>query len=155
MNEGCPIAATNVNHICREVIDGQQRLTTIRIWAKALLDHSKINGETLNYKLTPFYLQSPNDLEFEKIDDGEAVFLSNNNISRVYSYFRFILWLGSTPMSTDLLFGLPPKVAEEFVATKKEGSAWKGSDPSLVDRLTCPRDVSPHETAQCCFRLTL
>ena len=25
----------------------------------------------------------------------------------------------------------------------------------LVDRLTCPRDVSPHETAQCCFRLTL
>ena len=90
---------------------------------------------------------------------NDFVMIGNKNAITYKEIFPLIrenkMWLGSTPMSTDLLFGLPPKVAEEFVATKKEGSAWKGSDPSLVDRLTCPRDVSPHETAQCCFRLTL
>ena len=133
MNEGCPLAATNVNHICREVIDGQQRLTTIRIWVKALIDHSRVNGETLNYKLTPFYLQSPNDLEFEnidKIDTGEAVFLSNNNISRVYSYFRFILWLGQDALLAADAVAYPSKKRRRDETRIEQWERFIASEPT-------------------------
>lgn len=82
------------NHICREIIDGQQRLTTIQIWLKALLDHARTIGETFNYELTPFYLQSPNNTEFERLSDGESAFSERNKIAIVYSYFRYVLWSG-------------------------------------------------------------
>jgi hypothetical protein len=84
----------DLNHICREIIDGQQRLTTIRLWLKALLDHARLNGIEIKYGLTPFYLQSPNDAQFQAIIDGKDVAQNDDNISRVYTYFRYILWLG-------------------------------------------------------------
>ena len=129
MGQGCELGK-NVNHICREVIDGQQRLTTIRIWIKALLDHSEQIGQSLNYKLTPFHLQSPNDLEFERIDDGENVFLANNNISQVYSYFRFILWLGQDALLT------PDAVAYPSKKRRKDETRLENWDRFLTSQST-------------------
>jgi hypothetical protein len=128
-SEGC-ILSKSVNHICREVIDGQQRLTTIRIWIKALLDHSAMIGKTLDYKLTPFYLQSPNDSEFEKIDDGENVFLSNNNISQVYSYFRFILWLGQDALLTADAVSYPNKKRKRGETRIEQWERFVASQPN-------------------------
>ena len=93
-NEKCPIGKTDMNHNCRELIDGQQRLTTIRLWLKALLDHSSDLGVELNYKLTDFYLQSPNDKQFENIVETRDVSKDTDLLSKAYSYFRYILWLG-------------------------------------------------------------
>ena len=92
--EKCPIGKVDYNHNCRELIDGQQRLTTIRLWLKALLDHSSDLGDEINYKLTDFYLQSPNDKQFANILETMDVSKETDLLSKAYSYFRYILWLG-------------------------------------------------------------
>jgi hypothetical protein len=90
----CAIGRTNINHTCREIVDGQQRLTTIRLWTKALIDHSAACNSPLEYELTPFFPQSPNDLQFECIENGVDVSRRDDPISLVYTYFRYVLWLG-------------------------------------------------------------
>lgn len=44
------------------------------------------------------------------------------------------MWLGSTPMSVDLMFGIPESIAQEMVETKKEGSAWRVVDGVVLGR---------------------
>ena len=44
------------------------------------------------------------------------------------------MWLGSTPMSVDLMFGVPENTARELVANKKEGSAWRRVDGVVLGR---------------------
>jgi hypothetical protein len=93
-DERCPIGRENYDHNCRELIDGQQRLTTIRLWIKALLDHSADLGNPINYNLTPFYLQSPNDKQFQQVVESGDVSSDRDPLSKAYSYFRYLLWLG-------------------------------------------------------------
>ena len=73
-------------------------------------------------------------LETEK----QFVIIGNKNAITYKEVFPLIkenkMWLGSTPMSKDLLFGLPLPMAEELVATKKEGSAWKLVDGTVFGR---------------------
>lgn len=45
------------------------------------------------------------------------------------------LWLGITPRGQDMLFDVPEDYAEELVATKKEGSAYKIVDGNIKGRL--------------------
>ena len=91
----CDVGKTVPGHKCLELIDGQQRLTTIRIWLLALLHHGEANGVTSLYKLNTVYLQSPNDKEFQYLEEKrEGVFGRRDNISLVYCYFRYLLWLG-------------------------------------------------------------
>lgn len=46
------------------------------------------------------------------------------------------MWLGSTPMSTDMLFRLPPNTADELVAGGREGSAWRRVNGEVLGRST-------------------
>lgn len=61
--------------------------------------------------------------------DKKFAIIGNKNAITYKEVFPLIrdnkLWLGSTPMSVDLMFGVPENVAEELVKTKKEGSGWK------------------------------
>ena len=45
------------------------------------------------------------------------------------------LWLGLTPRGKDMLFDVPEDYANELVATKKEGSAYKVEDGVVKGRL--------------------
>jgi len=91
----CEIGISDHSHECVELIDGQQRLTTIRLWIIALLHHGEANGIRSNTKLNVLRLQSPNDIEYQRVlDEREAVFQYSDNISQVYIYFRYMLWLG-------------------------------------------------------------
>lgn len=96
--EKCAVGSENGQHSCREIIDGQQRLTTIRLWTLALLHHAEFQGQELNYQLTDIWLQTPNDRQLKAITDGEDVFSRTDSISKVYSYFRFLLWLGENAL---------------------------------------------------------
>lgn len=46
------------------------------------------------------------------------------------------LWLGSTSMSKDMLFGVPENIAREFVASGKEGSSWRRVNGQVMGRST-------------------
>ncbi len=69
------------------------------------------------------------------------VIIGNKNAITYKEIFRLIkegrLWVGNTPMSKDMLFDVPQDYAEELVATKKEGSAYK-----IVDGLVKGRSQS-------------
>lgn len=57
------------------------------------------------------------------------VLIGNKNAITYKEIFRLIkenkMWVGNTPMSTDMLFDVPEDFAKELVATKKEGSGYK------------------------------
>jgi hypothetical protein len=44
------------------------------------------------------------------------------------------MWLGSTPMSIDLLFRVPENIATELEANGREGSAWRRVDGVVLGR---------------------
>lgn len=70
--------------------------------------------------------------------DKRFVIIGNKNAITYKEVFPLIkenkMWLGGTSMSKDLLFGLPRPLAEELVANKKEGSAWKRVDGVVLGR---------------------
>ena len=73
-------------------------------------------------------------MEYEK----KFVIIGNKNAITYKEIFRLIkedsLWVGNTPMSKDMLFDVPQDYADELVATKKEGSAYKRVDGVVKGR---------------------
>ena len=61
--------------------------------------------------------------------DKEFLILGSKNVITYKEVFPFIkdgrVWVGHTPMSKNLLFDIPPEVADDLVATKKEGSGYR------------------------------
>ena len=70
--------------------------------------------------------------------DKKFVIIGNKNAITYKEIFPLIkdnkLWVGNTPMSKDMLFDVPLDYAEELVATKKEGSAYKVVDGTVKGR---------------------
>lgn len=66
------------------------------------------------------------------------VIIGNKNAITYKEIFKLIkenkMWVGNTPMSTDLLFDVPDKFAKELVANKKEGSGYKIIDGVVKGR---------------------
>ncbi len=62
-------------------------------------------------------------------NDKKFVIIGNKNAITYKEIFSLIkenkMWVGHTPMSTDMLFDVPKEYAKELVATKKEGSGYK------------------------------
>ncbi len=61
--------------------------------------------------------------------DKKFVIIGNKNAIIYKEIFSLIkenkMWVGHTPMSTDMLFDVPEEYAKILVATKKEGSGYK------------------------------
>ena len=61
--------------------------------------------------------------------DKKFLIIGNKNAITYKEVFSLIrnnrLWVGCTPMSADLLFDVPAVYAQELLANKKEGSAYK------------------------------
>jgi len=59
----------------------------------------------------------------------QFIIIGNKNAITYKEIFRWIkenkMWVGNTPMSTDMLFDVPEDFAKELVATKKQGSGYK------------------------------
>jgi len=70
--------------------------------------------------------------------DKKFVIIGNKNAITYKEIFRLIkenkLWVGHTPMGTDMLFDLPQDVADELVKSKREGSGYKVVDGSVKGR---------------------
>ena len=105
----CPLGDDDMNHHCREVIDGQQRLTTIQLWIRALLEHSKALGSPINYSEPNIWLQVPNDSQYERVLSGEDVFDEREPLFEVYTYFKFLLWLGQDALLSPEVLPFPER----------------------------------------------
>lgn len=61
--------------------------------------------------------------------DKKFVIIGNKNAITYKEIFKLIkenkLWIGNTPMGTDLLFDIPKNYAQELTSNKKEGSSYK------------------------------
>lgn len=70
--------------------------------------------------------------------DVKFSIIGNKNAITYKEVFPLIkdnkMWLGSTPMSLDLLFGVPDHIADSLVSEGKEGSAWRRVDGRVLGR---------------------
>lgn len=61
--------------------------------------------------------------------DKKFVIIGNKNAITYKEIFKLIkenkIWIGFTPMSTDLLFDVPADFSQKLIANKKEGSGYK------------------------------
>lgn len=68
------------------------------------------------------------------------VLICNKNCVSYKEVFPYIkdnlIWVGSTPMSQDLLFEVPKSIEDEFVKNGKEGSNYKVVDGKVFGRST-------------------
>jgi len=68
------------------------------------------------------------------------VIIGNKNAITYKEVFPLIkddqLWLGSTPMSYDMMFRVPESVEKELVESGKEGSKWRRVDGEVLARST-------------------
>ena len=73
-------------------------------------------------------------IEYEK----KFLIIGNKNAITYKEIFKLIkenkMWIGSMPMSNDLLFRLPKEASEELVNTKKQGSAYRIVNGEVLGR---------------------
>jgi uncharacterized protein with ParB-like and HNH nuclease domain len=101
----CAKAKSPLLHKHIDIIDGQQRLLTLRIWLQAVLDHSKDLGQDLDVSFTNVYCQETDlenwDLVMQKkwIQKYKNFKSDQSGLLHAYTYFRWILWLGQEAMT--------------------------------------------------------
>ncbi len=70
--------------------------------------------------------------------EKQFLIIGNKNAITYKEIFPLIrdgkLWVGNIPMSRDLLFDVPQDYADELIATRKEGSAYKIVDGTVKGR---------------------
>ena len=90
-------------HKYMEIIDGQQRIVTLRIWIQALLDHAQDNGIEIAQSRLEFaelIPQETDEAELSQVLEGSwrnkwrNYQGSESGILHAYTYFRWVLWLG-------------------------------------------------------------
>jgi hypothetical protein len=151
-NEKCVIGKKKMNHRCYELIDGQQRFTTIRLWFLALQHHAFDLGQELDLDLNALYLQSPNDVEFQEIVDRKPeVFLRRNNLSEVYVYFRYLIWLGTDSLLSPEHFKLPNLNLKGDTQQEKWHN-WLSRPAQVEDGLARSETPNLHDYAQATLR---
>jgi len=110
-------------HRYRDVIDGQQRLVTLRLWLQAILDHARENNITLDERsgieFAEIVCQETDKLEMQTILEGNwrsewKKYKSNTSgLLHCYTYFRWVLWLGSAALLASEPEVLPDPLTSE------------------------------------------
>jgi hypothetical protein len=101
----CELGQVEYNHTCVELIDGQQRFTTLRLWLLAVEHFAESLGTPMSIKLANLRLQNPNDVQLQKIMKRKLEVASDKNeLAQIYTYFRYLLWLGQESLlSADVI----------------------------------------------------
>ncbi len=90
-------------HKYMEVIDGQQRIVTLRVWLQALLDHATDNEIVLSesrFEFTELIPQETDKVQLAHVLEGawrekwKKYGLGESGLLHAYTYFRWVLWLG-------------------------------------------------------------
>jgi hypothetical protein len=115
----CSKAASQILHRHIDVIDGQQRLLTLRIWLQAIIDHSKDTGTDLDTTFTNVYCQETDLDDWDLVTKNKWIKKYRNysgkesGLLHAYTYFRWILWLGQNSMTEQEPEELPKLVRNQ------------------------------------------
>lgn len=110
------------------VLDGQQRLITLRLWLAAL-EHSSQPSEAFSVGAT-FKVSIADEEVFNDIVAGDwakhiavsGLNAKSHPVLRAYSYFRYVLWLGDAALQSDDPIQLPNI---SFAQASKMGSPFE------------------------------
>jgi uncharacterized protein with ParB-like and HNH nuclease domain len=96
----CEKAKSAIVHKHIDIIDGQQRLLTLRVWLQAIIDHNKDLGSQIDINFTNVYCQETDLEDWEAVLSGKWISKYRNykveesGLLNAYTYFRWVLWLG-------------------------------------------------------------
>ena len=100
----CEKAKSAIVHKHVDIIDGQQRLLTLRIWLQAIIDHKKDLGSQIEISFTNVNCQETDLEDWEAVLSGKWISKyryyrpEESGLLHAYTYFRWILWLGEDSM---------------------------------------------------------
>lgn len=155
-----------------EVIDGQQRITTLLLLLTAIMDHSneqaKKRGPT--FKKHPLYfiydrfkeeftehkileLQSSDGKELDDVMAGKWRKKYNqpnkSAVLEAYTYFRYCLWVGSKSFEAIDEYVLPEAKTQKDKALPTVEALWtklgEANDPKIVPSPLSPKDCAKLE----------
>ena len=129
-------AQTNVyNHKNIDIIDGQQRLVTLRIWLQAILDHAQDNQipplDRTQFKFAELVCQEYDKIELKEILEGrwrrhyKNYRANSSGLLNCYTYFRWILWLGEDALLPSEPDRLPKKSTRDEELSVSVEEIWE------------------------------
>lgn len=133
------------NHKYIDVIDGQQRIVTLRLWLQAIIDHAKENNIPLKaegeIKFAELICQEADKQELEFILNGQwrqkwkTYKVNSTGLLHCYTYFRWVLWLGESALLPSEPDRLPRKLTNENDLALPLENQWQKELESRLRRL--------------------
>jgi hypothetical protein len=141
----CSSYSEGGTHFCWELIDGQQRLITIRLLLQALKDHLDEfgpDGDKPKIDLNAFYAQSLDQRSLNEVQSGKwrqrkdlPIKPSNTKgVLTAYLYFRWLLWLGEDAILSDEPLKFPSTSRKEIHKNLDIWAKWELALRELKDR---------------------
>jgi len=133
-NDPCPLYRVGGSHQCWEVIDGQQRIVTLRLFLKALQDHHHEfagNEPPFSADLNGFRAQAADQTEINEVMSGEwaqrhdLVPAPQHGPLAAYLYFRWILWLGQDAILREEAVPFPKRMKRRPNETRSLWEIWR------------------------------
>jgi hypothetical protein len=133
----CPKHSRGGSHTCWEIIDGQQRLITLRLIIKALEDHQNdfiFDEQNRSFvELNDFRAQSYDQKEISEILSGRWIQRKNLPIKpssrtgalSAYLYFRWLFWLGEDAVLSEEPIPFPAISRKKIHDTKSFWEKWE------------------------------
>jgi len=123
-------------HKYYDLIDGQQRVMTLRVWLQAVIDHAKDNHLPLveqdNLKFTEIICQEADKQDFKEIlvkdvwrSRWKTYKSEESSLMQCYTYFRWILWLGQSALIESEPDPLPKRSRSEAENSLKVEEQWE------------------------------
>jgi len=119
-----------------DLIDGQQRLMTLRVWLQAVIDHARDNNlplvEQNDLQFAEVVCQEADKQDFKEIClDGvwrsrwRTYKSDESSLMQCYTYFRWILWLGQSALAESEPDPLPKKSRSESEISLPVEEQWE------------------------------
>ena len=136
---GCSLSQS-ISHLCKDVLDGQQRIITLRLWCTALIDeYFRQTGSSPRIKFpqrepVPLDRSTLMDINVHSLDNeawskvkDESILKApryesgdSSSVSSAYLYFRYVLFLGMDSLISEE----PERIAENRDSTISIYESW-------------------------------
>ncbi len=155
----CPRNIKTYGHVETEIIDGQQRILTLRVWLQALFDFADDQGLGLSRPdFVHIACQEMDRVDFANVLDGnwrrhwKNYRKNSSGLMHAYTYFRYLLWLGADALTETEPLSLPKKSNKQTTTDSDIFDEWqdainvsnnrvKKSEGSNSDELTTRSSV--------------
>lgn len=119
-----------------DLIDGQQRVMTLRVWLQAVMDHAQDNNLPLvdkdNLVFAEIICQEADKQDFKEICiDGvwrsrwKTYRTDESRLMHAYTYFRWVLWLGQGALAESEPDPLPKRSRSEGENSLRIEEQWE------------------------------